>query len=407
MSGTQRLKKAVVDALPDPVAERVLPWRRAAFVAAGLSRTAGPASRRLLIGPVNSAGQAYAWARAAERLPDVAAANFMYRGGEDVFAYPADHSVPTPYFVSNHRWQHAQRRAIARNFTHVLIESGRRILGAGDDVREDIAFLSGRGMKVGLLWHGSDIRTPSAHATMVDDSPFRDQKYVDQSRLEQLSLRNHALTTDAGLPSFVSTPDLLEFVPEATWLPVVVDSERWEKAAGRSVLRRERPVVVHAPSRAGLKGTALISATLGRLHDERLIDYREIAGIPAAEMPQVYGEADIVLDQFSLGIYGVAACEALAGGRIVVSHVSDQVRNTVRMATGRELPVIEAKAAELERVLRDIIAEPDHALRIAEQGPAFVHDVHDGTRSREALMSFLDLPGATDVHGRLEGCAVK
>ncbi len=45
--------------------------------------------------------------------------------------------------------------------------------------------------------------------------------------------------------------------------------------------------------------------------------------MPADAMPEVYGGADIVLDQFPLGTYGVAACEALVAGRLVVSHVSD------------------------------------------------------------------------------------
>ncbi len=39
------------------------------------------------------------------------------------------------------------------------------------------------------------------------------------------------LIADSGLPIFVSTPDLLPYVPEATWLPVVVDVDRWSGAA--------------------------------------------------------------------------------------------------------------------------------------------------------------------------------
>ncbi|WP_149084913.1 MULTISPECIES: glycosyltransferase family 4 protein [Microbacterium] len=388
MSALAGLKRAVTGAIPDPVAERVLPWRRAAFRSAGVT-TVAPAERRLFIAPVNSAGQGYAWARAAERLPGVSAANFMYRGADDVFAYPADHSVPTAYFVANRRWQAAQRRAVARGFTHAVVESGRQVLGGGSTPEEDIAWLRDRGLRVALLWHGSDIRRPDQHARREPDSPFRDGSYPEQPRLQAITEANHRLMRTLGLPVFVSTPDLLTDVPEATWLPVVVDADPWSAAAPSVPLRRDRPVVVHAPSRAGLKGTATIAPTLRRLHGEGVIEYREVTGVSAARMPEVYGEADIVLDQFSLGIYGVAACEALASGRVVVSHVSDEVRERVRTRTGRELPVLESRAADLDRVLRGILADRDRAATFAAAGPGFVRAVHSGQRAADALSGFL------------------
>lgn len=398
MSALAGLKRAVTEAIPDPVAERVLPWKRAAFREAGVIGVA-PAERRLLIAPVNSAGQGFAWARAAERLPGVSAANFMYRGADDVFAYPADHSVSTAYFVQNRRWQAAQRRAITRGFTHVLVESGRQVLGGSSTPEDDIAWLRRRGIRVALLWHGSDIRLPDQHARTDPDSPFRDGRYAEQPRLQTITEANHRLLQSLDLPAFVSTPDLLTDVPEATWLPVVVDAARWADAAPSAPLMRDRPVVVHAPSRAGLKGTALITPTMRRLHEEGAVEYREITGVSASRMPEVYGKADIVLDQFSLGIYGVAACEALASGRVVVSHVSEVVRERVRTRTSRELPVLEARAADLERVLRDILADRDRARGIAAAGPGFVQAVHSGHRSADALAGFLgEREGAGGPH---------
>jgi len=390
MSLLGRVKRGVVAFTPLPIAERILPYKRAVFRAAGVTEPAPAAAQartRLYIGPVNSAGQAYAWARAAERLPGVAAANFMYRNGGDTFAYPADHAVDTAYFVQNARWQRAQRRAVTRGFTHALLESGRPVFGGGEDPTGDIAALRARGVQVALLFHGSDIRTPSVHARSEPDSPFRDGGYPDQDRLERTAARNAALIRSARLPVFVSTPDLLSFVPEATWLPVAVDPESWR--AAEPTLQRRRPIVVHAPSRAGLKGTALVSPIARRLHEEGVIEYRELHGVPAADMPGVYGQADIVLDQFSLGIYGVAACEALAAGRLVVSHVSDEVRTRVRAWTGHELPVLEACASTVEDTLRAIADDPAPIRALAARGPGFVREIHDGRRSAAALRGFL------------------
>lgn len=383
------VKERALHALPEPIAERVLPWKRAAFRAAGLAMPE-PRPKRLFIGPVNSAGQGHAWARAAERFGDVSATDFMYRGADDQFAFPADQVVDTVYFRTNRRWQRAQRRAVERRYTHVLVESGRQIFGTATSLAEQVSGLQKRGLRVALLWHGSDIRIPSRHARCEPDSPFHRGQYHDTERLEQIAVENHTLLTTAGLPMFVSTPDLLDEVPGAQWLPVVVDVELWgDETRTPPLVSGRRPVVVHAPSNAGLKGSERIAPILRRLHDEGVIEYRDARRVVAAEMPRVYGDADIVLDQFSLGIYGVAACEAMAAGRIVISHVSDQVRTSVRELTGDDLPIVQSRAGELEYVLRRMVAEPDNARAVAAAGPTFVKRHHDGVRSGDALRAFL------------------
>jgi hypothetical protein len=359
------------------------------------------AAVRLLIGPVNSAGQGFAWARAAERMPEVAAADFMYRDPGDVFAYPADHAVGTVLFRTNAAWQRAQHRAVLRRFTHVIVESGRQLVGTEGSVRDQIDAMVAHGIRVALVFHGSDLRRPSSHAAREKDSPFRDGAYPDTARLEEITTRNHALALETGLPVFVSTPDLLTELPGATWLPVVVDVAAWSSAAERPALARRRLVVVHAPSNGGLKGSALITDAMRRLHDEGVVDYREVRGIAAADMPGVYGDADIVLDQFALGIYGVAACEAMAAGRLVVGHVARGKRRVVRAHTGLDLPIVEARAAHLEGVLRDIASDPTAYTEFTRRGPDFVREVHDGRRSAAALRCFLgsgaEVPPRSDV----------
>ena len=109
-------------------------------------------------------------------------------------------------------------------------------------------------------------------------------------------------------------------------------------------------------------------------------------------MPGIYGSSDIVLDQFRLGDYGVAACEAMAAGRLVVSHVSGQVRNAVEKDSGVTLPIVEANIDSLEHVLLHIVANRQHYRDVAEAGPSFVTRVHDGHMARAVLeQHFLNL----------------
>ncbi|KZE92110.1 hypothetical protein AVP42_02809 [Agromyces sp. NDB4Y10] len=386
------LQRRLVALIPDSVQMRLRP-QLFGFTAADIpAPIVAPQGRvRLLIAPANFAGQGFEWARAAERITGVGATNLSYRNPGE-FAFPTDYEVPTAVFAKSRTWQRRQVRAVERGFTHVIIEAERPIFGRryDEDVTREVAVLRRAGIRVAMLCHGSDIRLPSRHRTHEPDSPFVEGGYAETDRLEEQATRHRALLDRIGSTVLVSTPDLLLDVPEGVWLPVVV-GERWRERPAAPVLERDRPLVVHVPSRAGLKGSDLIEDTMRALDAEGVVTYERHEGVVAERMPELYGRADIVLDQFSLGIYGVATCEALSTGRVVVSHVSDQVRDHVRRATGRELPVVESRAADLDRVIRGIVADRERHRSIAADGPDFVREVHDGRRSAEVLATaFLD-----------------
>lgn len=347
-------------------------------------------ARRLLVAPANFAGQGWAWARAAERLDGVGARSMTYRGAAG-FGFPSDYAVDTRTFLRSRAWQRTWFATVSGRFTHVLVEAELPIFGRlfrGDVVRE-VAALREAGVEVAMVAHGSDIRLPSRHRASEPDSPFAPGRYEGTDQLERSAARNLDVLAQVGAPVFVSTPDLLADAPGATWLPVVV-GEGWLARDAAPVLAGERPLVVHIPSRAGLKGSAAIEPAMRRLHDEGLVRYERHEGVAADAMPELYRRADIVLDQFSLGSYGVAACEALAAGRIVIGHVREDVREHVLGAGGGALPIVQSRADELDRVVRDLLADPARARAAAAEGPRFVRAVHDGRRSAAVLgASFL------------------
>lgn len=342
---------------------------------------------RLLIGPANSAGQAFHWARSAERLEGVSSCAFAIQPVDDRFRFAADGRVASLDYSRNYVWRGRQRRDVAQRFTHVLMESGQGLWRG--DAGEQIAELRRAGLAVGLLFHGSDIRTPHRHAELETDSPFIDGWYPETEKLERTTARNHELVRTSGCPVFVSTPDLLDFLPDATWLPVVVDPVPWSHAATRPTLVRERAVVVHAPSRRGLKGSEAIAPALRALDAEGLIEYREVTGVPSAEMPALYGDADLVLDHFVMGGYGVAGCEGMAAGRVVVAHVSDRHRDVVRRTADMELPVVEARVDDIGDVIRGILADRETYRTLAGHGPEFVARLHDGAHAARVLSALL------------------
>jgi hypothetical protein len=340
---------------------------------------------RVLIAPVNYSNQATAWAAALEKArPSIGSQNMAVDvpGG---FSFPADVVVPVPMYQASKRWQRAQFARIAK-FTHVLIEAEEPLCGRlfGRDVTAEASALTRAGVSVAFLAHGTDIRRPSLHMKRNALSPYFDSSLYSPA-IERRAIRNIATLRESGRPVFVSTPDLLQDYSLGIWCPVVV--EPWEWSTGeRARVTSEKLRVVHAPTSGPIKGTDLIEPSLWDLHERGLIDYRPIRGVPFSQMKGIYADADVVLDQFRLGSYGVAACEAMAAGCVVIGNVSDEVRAHVSTSTGRQVPIVQAVPATIEEVILRLIERAEEFNSVAAHGRAFVNHVHDGRLSAQVLI---------------------
>lgn len=373
-----------------------------AIAAAEAARTADAVERplpdpdapvRLFVGPANFAGQGTAWARAAEaNLAGVSARAMAVR--ELTMRFDTDYEID-PHVLTLPEWAEAQDRYLREQYTHVLIEAMQPVTGCryGQRVSDEIQPLLDAGLSIALIAHGPDVRVPSVHLASTRWSPFDDDWDVMPTVevLEQRTQRNVDSMLAFDGPTYVSTPDLLDYVPDARWCPVVVDTERWAAPPDAVTVGESgrAPVVVHVPSHSRLKGTHLIDAPVSELARAGVIDYRRRSGVDLADMPALYARADIVLDQFALGSYGVAACEAMAAGRVVVGHVNDSVRGYVREATGLDLPIVQCEPDTIEQCLRALVNDPERMRSAAQAGVRFVREVHDGRRSARVLAPWL------------------
>jgi len=356
-----------------------------------LPATTTPVS--LVIGPTNMAGQGDSWATAAAlRLDGVDAVSVtMTRAG--VLQFATDLRVGEAE-RSDPAWIARFEAEVCATRTHALLENALPLHAGGSSpsaVHDHVARLHSAGLVFGYAFHGSEVRDPRVHAALYPWSNFADADPAWRAALERRVDEVRATIESTPLPMFVSTPDQLTYLPEATWLPTVVDAARF--ATDHPVLERAVPVVLHAPSRAATKGSAAIDAVLERLESEGLISYTRLRGVRPERIPREIAAVDIVVEQVGLGLYGVFASEAMAAGRLVVGQVGDVVRDHVRAVTGLEVPVLEAGLDSLEMTLRDALDNRDVAHATASQGPAYVADVHDGRRSAAALAPFLGVSG--------------
>ncbi|MGZ0212934.1 MAG: glycosyltransferase [Actinomycetales bacterium] len=377
------------DSLPEVIGARLRPrkhrykWTEVPRVPSFVS-----ARRVLYIAPANFAGQAFRWARAAELNEGVSASNLESAAVPSM--YESDYRVGRVVARSSRRWQRKHFASVSRSVSHLLIEASRPTFGPlfGEDVSEEVAALERAGITVGMLCHGSDIRLPSRHAANHPFSPFNVMSAADVTAMESVARENQNLLSNLGAPIFVSTPALLVEVPNATWLPVVIDIERWSNE--RVPLERTVPVVVHAPSREVIKRTDLVDSALLQLHDAGEIVYKRITGIPNEKLPALFAEADVLVDALGTGNYGVAACEGMAAGCLVVSYITSQVSGYVESSLGVELPIVNSEPDALVHTMRRVLSERKRHQEIAAKGYEFVAKHHDGRLSASVLRDFLD-----------------
>mgnify|MGYP006269025599 CR=1 FL=1 len=342
---------------------------------------------RLIIGPANHAEQAWHWARATERHLNSVDAISMFRQ-RGPLAFRADYRVDMREYRST-RWSISQKEWLKENFTHVLIDGIRPILGPKfqDDCLLEVDELLKAGLKVGLIAHGSEIRVPSIHAELYPTSPFRQvpKEYRDLVAVMEKNTKVwHKFFNEVDVPTFVSTVDLLDFAPSASYLPTIIDPAEWETAT--SIQPCAKPVVLHIPTNPFLKGSNLIDPILNGMDQAGVITYLRLEGVEPSKMPSYIHQADIVVDQCVLGLYSVMAIQAMAAGRIAIAHVPDWVRNRV---PGGNLPVIDATADDLESTILDIISNFEQYRSTAQSGPQFVRQLHTGVQSAMALESFI------------------
>lgn len=341
------------------------------------------ASTRVYIAPTNYAGQGYLWARALEATNlQMKARNLAVElpGG---FAFDANTLVSIATVNASAEWAEGEWLA-AKQFTHVLVEAERSMFGKkfGRDVEAEIAALQQAGVSVALICHGTDVRDPDHHATLTPWSLYPEDPRTDILREDVR--KNLALISRLQLPTFISTPDLVFDVPTGVWCPVVCDVARF--ANERTAFSDETVHAVHAASDPLAKGSHYIEPALAPFTEMGRLEYHLITGTPWAQMPATIAAADIVIDQFRAGSYGVAACEAMAAGRVVVGHVLPEVRDKIENETGLKLPIVEATPDTLRDTVNMLLEDREAARAIAAAGPKYVARVHSGEMSARSLI---------------------
>lgn len=333
-----------------------------------------PAARplRILHAPRNTAGQAGDVVAALRRLGHEVE---LWDDEPNVFGLAADRWLGYDGRDPHRVW--AAVIEAAERFDVIHFHAGRTLVPPGWSGLPpfwDLPVYRALGRRVYVTFHGSDVRIGRIHDQMNPWSSLVEVPPQDDERIEK-SLQVMRTYADR---LFVVSVNYLPYVPDAEYLPRVIDLASWPVQAPA---QRERPVIVHAPSRRGTKGTDLILAVLDDLAREGVgFDLRLLEGVRHAEVQETLATADVLVDNVIAGSYGIVSLEAMALGKVAVSNMSLALR-----AAHPEAPVVHVEPPTLRDTLRRLIGDVDERRRLAALGRPYVTRVHDADHAAARL----------------------
>ncbi|MEX0822407.1 MAG: hypothetical protein WD021_09700 [Rhodothermales bacterium] len=255
---------------------------------------------------------------------------------------------------------------------------------------QDFPILRRLGKKILSLFNGSDIRHWSAAKPIADKYGYHVPDLLWQPPYNDLNSRMHNLRmAERYADALFGAPGCSQLAVRPYWqFPIPVDLSRLVE----NVPRRDVPVVVHAPSRRGYKGTTEFLEVLERLEREGIrFDLRLLEDVPNREVLRELTQADVVLDQLNAPNYAMLALEGMATGCVVAGG-----RNPNYMPFYSSAPVYEITREGLYEQLKRLLTSKDLRTEFAVQGRSYVERTHGRIAVAEYLLSRLETSDEPD-----------
>ncbi|WP_243372108.1 glycosyltransferase [Microvirga solisilvae] len=263
----------------------------------------------------------------------------------------------------------------------------------------DLLVLKAAGKRICFHFRGSEVRRASLFRAenkfhYVDEDPERlFKKFREPS--QDIYINYISAVADRV---FVTDPELQSYVPGSVIIPRYFELPETFEARP---LRDKNPVVLHAPSRRGVKGTEFVLSAVEQLRREGLkFEFRMVEGTSNAEILEAIADADILVDQLRIGWYGVLAVEGFALGRSVISYIRPDL---VGAFGDRGMPVGNADPETLIGILREHIENPGLREANARAGREWFQKTHSTQAVIEPLLEhyqdIMHSPKPVDARG--------
>lgn len=253
-------------------------------------------------------------------------------------------------------------------------------LWAGDSLRwlTDLPLLKFLGKRIVYLFMGDDVRHALAYQQEASTfyaqgesafilSPDHSERLEHDPLARALrNVRTAELYSDLIL-SLPSNSGLLIRPYNHLFVPLDLSKYRAE------IPRRDVPVVLHAPSDKGVKGTDFILPVLDKLKSEGVaFELRYVHKMPHQRVVTELMGSDVVVDQLFFPLHGKLGVEAMATGCALATSNREDYET---FPPNR--PIWHVDPGNLYIQLKRLLMDKELRVRLALQGRAYVEKYHD------------------------------
>lgn len=215
----------------------------------------------------------------------------------------------------------------------------------------ELAFLKRMGRKVVVHYRGCEIRDRERNMALHPEINLCQQCDYNATICKSLvNLRRRAVSRRMGDAFLVTTPDMLDFAPDAEHMPFFMpDVEPEPRRARQGTFR-----IVHVTAHPGLEGTAAIRRAIERLrvkgHDVEFVLLKDVLH---REVLEAYRTADLAIGKMKMGYYANAQVESLALGVPTITHVRPEFVTEEILRSGLILTTLDRVEETIEKYLTD------------------------------------------------------
>ena len=226
-------------------------------------------------------------------------------------------------------------------------------------------------------WVGSDIRIPEI---IMKYSSYYKMEYENgnYTYTNESKERSHAIQMKFKFfnATPLLSPELSLFLDRKIfpdYIHILLRINLDEFTISYPSLDKKIPVLVHTPTATGGKGTRFVRAVIEKLKQTYSFEYLEIINKTHEEALSTISKADIFLDQFLVGAYGMASCEAMAMGKPVFCYLLEPLAELLP----KECPIVSADIDSLESELIKYLQNAELRNNTGRQSRLYVERYHD------------------------------
>ncbi len=239
----------------------------------------------------------------------------------------------------------------------------------------ELEFFKKLGRKVVIHYRGCEARDRERNMNLHPGCNICQNCDYDAICLSKPFIKKRLLAKKYGDFFLVTTPDLKEFVPEATYLPLFSPEIDQKMVQRNQFCKNPKKIkIVHVTVHPGIEGTVGIQKAIEHLAKKGYpIQFVLLQNIPHDKVLEEFSKADLTIGKIKMGYYANAQIEAMALGVPTITYVrpefmTEELRNSGFIFTDLD---------HLEETLQYYLDHPERLeekRKIARKSILAIHD---------------------------------